>query len=36
MTVSQPGSCAAVTLSLPVGADLLGCINHIREKEKKA
>jgi len=30
-----PGSRAAVTLSLSLGADLLGCINRTREKERK-
>jgi len=33
--VTRPGSRAAVTLSPSLGADLLGCINRIREKERK-
>jgi hypothetical protein len=36
MAVTRPGSRAAVTLSPSLGADLLGCINRIREKERKA
>jgi len=36
MAVTRPWSRAAVTLSLSLGADLLGCINRTREKETKA
>ena len=36
MAVTRPGSRAAVTLSPSSGADLLGCINRTREKERKA
>jgi len=36
MAITRPGSRAAVTLSPSSGADLLGCINRTREKEKKA
>jgi len=35
MAVTRPQSRVAVTLSPSFGADLLGCINHTREKEKK-
>jgi len=35
MAVTWPGSRASVTLSPSLGADLLGCINHTREKERK-
>jgi len=35
MAGTRPGSHAAVTLSLSLGADLLGCIHHTREKERK-
>jgi len=34
MPVTRPGSRAAVTLSSSLGADLLGCISRIRDKEK--
>jgi len=36
MAVTRPWSRAAVTLTLSLGADLLGCINHTREKKRKA
>jgi len=36
MAVTRPGLRAAVTLSPSSGADLLGCINRTREKERKA
>jgi hypothetical protein len=35
MAVTRPGSRVAVTLSPSFGADLLGCINCIGEKERK-
>jgi len=35
MTVSRLGSRTTVTLSPSLGADLLGCINRIRDKERK-
>jgi len=31
----RSGSCVTGTLFLKVGADLLGCINHTREKARK-
>jgi len=35
MAVTRPQSRVAVTLSPSLGADLLGCINRTREKERK-
>jgi len=35
MAVTRPGSGAAVTVSPSLDADLLGCINRIRDKEGK-
>ena len=35
LAATRPGSRAAVTLSPSLGADLLGCINCRREKERK-
>ena len=35
MAVTRPQSSVAVTLSLSLGSDLLGCINLTREKEKE-
>jgi hypothetical protein len=34
MAVPRPGSRATMTSSPSLGADLLGCISHIRDKEK--
>jgi len=36
MAITRPGSRAAVTESLSVGADLQGCIQCTRERERKA
>ena len=35
MAVTLPQASVAVTLSLSLGSDLLGCINLTREKEKE-
>jgi hypothetical protein len=35
MAITRPQSRVAVTLSPSLGADLLGCINHTREKKRK-
>jgi len=36
IAVTRPGSRAAITVSLSLGADLMGCINRTREKDRKA
>jgi len=34
MAATRPGLCAAITLSSSLDSDLLGYINHTREKER--